>query len=301
MPGFHLPYFGAVDAGVFQRHGLEVEILDPEPGPANVHRVASRGADFCLTSVNHFLRAWDEQPGVAVRFVFMLAQRSHMAAYVVEGRPTATGVIPQHPRDLTGARVGGAASDRLAKEYLGFMRRIIGVDDLPLAEIPYAEALPRLGSGQFDVLPDFIDLLPRVRHKNPAAAVRAFRFADYGLPIYGSGLVTSDGVIQEQPETVERMVGAMREALEYARAHPEAGLESLVRRYPDTIPAVARDGWQVSSQLIFGWEAAQHGPGWFEPARWADTLRYEAQVQGFPLPPIEATYDTQFVSAAVNA
>ena len=180
MPGYHLPYFAAVDAGVFQRHGLDVELLDAAPGPANVHRVAARGADFCLTSVNHYLRAWDEQPGVAARFVFMLAQRSHMAAYVVDGRATARGVIPQQPADLAGAIVGGSANDRLAKEYLGFMRRVLGIGDLPMAEMPYAEALPKLGSGQFDVLPDFMDLLPRIRHLNPGVPLRAFLFADHG-------------------------------------------------------------------------------------------------------------------------
>ena len=75
----------------------------------------------------------------------------------------------------------------------------------------------------------------------------------------------------------------------------------MLQRYPDTDPTVARDGWHLSSRLIFGWEAEQHGAGWFEPERWAETLRYESEVQGFRLPPIEATYDAQFVAQTVNA
>lgn len=301
MPGYHLPWFAAADTGVFERHGLDVTILDPAPGPANTHRVAAGDADFCLTSIAHYLRAWAEQPGVAARFMFAVTQRTHTAAYVVDGRRMSTGRIPLHPRDLDGARLGATDDSGFAKAYRRFARHTLGLADVPLVEMPYPDGMAALGEGRCDVFADFIDLMPRIQGRNPGVPLRAFRFADYGLSIYGSGMITSDRLIRERPDTVGRMAGAAREALVSARDQPEVGLASLLRRYPETDPAYAREGWRQSAGLIFGWEAERCGPGYFEADRWEETIRYEADIQGMPLPPPAATYDNQFVMALQEA
>jgi NitT/TauT family transport system substrate-binding protein len=296
MPGYHLPYFAAVDAGVFRRHGLDVEILEPAPGPANALRVAAGGADLCLTSVVYYLRAWQEAGPLAARFVMVLAQRGHMAAYVVDGRPTATGRAPSEPQGLEGARLGGKTGSPFVTEYLAWARRH-GLENVAITEVSYEEAMRGLGQGRCDVFADYFDLLPRVQRRNPGMPIRVLHFAEHGLDVYGSGLVAGEHIIRERPGVVEKVVTAIREALELTRQNPELGLAGLLARYPETEPAYALDGWRQSAKLIFGWEAERFGPGWFEPERWAETVRYEAEVHGLPVPPIEATYDTRFVAA----
>ena len=56
---------------------------------------------------------------------------------------------------------------------------------------------------------DFMDLLPRIRHLNPGMPLRAFLFADHGLEIYGSGLVTSDALIRERQSAGEVSTGLL--------------------------------------------------------------------------------------------
>lgn len=301
MPGYHLPYFAAIDAGVFQRHGLDVEILDLAPGVANIMRVAQGGADFGLTSVNYYLQAWAAQKDVAARFVLMLPQRAHMAAFVVEGRPLSSGRIPQEPRDLAGARIGGEPQSGFVKSYLSFAHRVIGLQDTPIQAMTYAEAMTGLGQGTCDVFADYVDLLPRLRRKNPGVSIRTFHFAEYGLATYGSGLIASERVIQERPAVVQNMVDAIREALLLTREKPEVGLDGLLRRFPDTEADYALEGWHESAKLIFGWEAVTHGPGWFDPELWRNTLNYEAVAQDLPLPPLERTYDARFLPTMANA
>jgi len=36
MPGYHLPCFAGLTQGIFRRHGLDVQIIDPDPGPDNI-------------------------------------------------------------------------------------------------------------------------------------------------------------------------------------------------------------------------------------------------------------------------
>lgn len=238
---------------------------------------------------------------MAARFVLAVTQRTHMAAYVVDGRPTAAGRVPLHPRDLEGARLAGTADSPFTRAYFGFVQDVVGLTDVPLVAMPYPEGMAALGAGACDVFADFIDLMPRIQGKNPGVPLRAFRFADYGLSIYGSGIVAGNRFIEERPDVVRRMSSAAREALRFAREQPEAGLASLLRRYPETDPAMARDGWRHSARLIFGWEAERFGPGWFDAARWEETIRYEAAVQGVPTPPPDATYDDRFVAALQEA
>ncbi|MCW5852759.1 MAG: ABC transporter substrate-binding protein, partial [Anaerolineae bacterium] len=264
MPGYHLPYFAAVDSGIFREHGLDVELLAPAPGPANPLRVAAGGADFCLTSVAYYLQAWAAQPGLDARFVMAIAQRGHMAAYVIDGRPTAAGTIPHHPRDLAGATIGGAPDAKFVMAYRTFLQQVWDVADTPTVPMTYEAAMTGLGQGRCDVFADYIDLRPRVERRNPGLPVRAFHFAHYGLTIYGSGLVANGRLIQERPDVLVRVIHAIRAAFQATRENPKAGLEGLLRCYPDTEPDYALDGWRESARLIFGWEAEALGPGWLD-------------------------------------
>ena len=50
IPGYQLPCFAGMTQDIFRRHGLRVEVVDPEGGPANIHAVAAGRQDLCLTS-----------------------------------------------------------------------------------------------------------------------------------------------------------------------------------------------------------------------------------------------------------
>lgn len=192
IPGYHLPCFAGSARRIYERHGLNVEIVDPEPGPANALAVAAGAYDLCLTSVAHFLNAKREQPELGARFVFMLARQSHMAAFVVEGRLAAHGRPISTYADLDGASLLGERDSAFVSEYVTLMARLGGGPG-PLVELPYGGIMLALAEGRGDVAADFVDLLPRFQ----AAAdplrvtIRALPFHEAGIDIYGSGLVAT--------------------------------------------------------------------------------------------------------------
>ncbi|MFP5376986.1 MAG: ABC transporter substrate-binding protein, partial [Acidimicrobiia bacterium] len=77
-----MPFLAAGASGLFASYGLDVEILDPAPGPENVRRVAAGRSDFCLTSVTHFLAARATSGPLGARFAAVVVQRSPMAGIV---------------------------------------------------------------------------------------------------------------------------------------------------------------------------------------------------------------------------
>jgi NitT/TauT family transport system substrate-binding protein len=269
MPGYHLPLFAADATGIWERHGLDVELVDPFPGPDNAKAVAAGRYDACLTSVAHYARARREEPELAARFVFMVARRPHIAAFFVEGRPAEHGRPISDFADLAGASFVGETQSPFVRDYLAILRRL-GIEPGRPVPLPYEHQFAALAAGEADVGIDFLDLRPRF----DAAArsdqrIGALPFHRAGVELYGSGLVVSDRLLAERPETVQGLTAALRDALLATRDEPALGLEPLLARFPETDPARALAGWEAGAELVFGDEI-----GTMDAATWRQTLAH---------------------------
>lgn len=272
MPGYHLPYLAAEASGLFADFDLDVQLMEPAPGPENVRRVAEGGADLCLTSVNHYLKArslWGELPA---RYTSVVVRRNPMAGIVAADSPFTT------PADLAGARLGGPADSKLVADYQGALRWL-GLDPAELVPLDYGEAPAALGRGEVDAVADYMDLIPRTR-RQAGVEVRGVPFE---LPIYSSGLVAADRL---PADLVERVGDAVAAALEAARHDPEAGLDALLHRYPDVDPGDALEGWELAVPNIFTGDPV----GAMDAETWAATLRFASGAQQLPAPPPETVF-----------
>jgi NitT/TauT family transport system substrate-binding protein len=272
LPGYHLPYLAAAANGLFADFGFDVELLDPEGGPANVQRVADGGADFCLTSVAHYLNARARYGDLPARFAAIVVQRSPMAALVAAGSSIAT------PADLSGRRLGGPAAGGMVLEYQAALDRL-GLGRSELVDLDYREAWTALAEGRVDAVADYVDIQPRLQRLS-GIDVRAVPF---GLDVYSSGLVAADRLSDER---VTDMRAALVAALEAQRAAPEAGVDALVRRYPEIEPAAALEGWSLVEPYIFTDVPA----GSMDPERWADTVAFSASAHGIAAPDPQSVY-----------
>lgn len=275
MPGYHLPFLGAAaKGGLFADQGFDVEILEPPLGGGadNVERVAAGGADFCLTSVAYYLEACSRVEDLAARFIAVVGRRSPIAAIVAADSP------PSSPTDLGGLRLGAQREDHLLIEYEAALVRHTAAPSVVI-DMPYAEAPAALGRGEIDVVPDFADLVPRVRRRS-GIDVRAIPI---GVARYANGVVAGDHVPEGHVATMRAAVMA---ALERQQMAAGTGLDSLVARYPHVDPADALEGWTLAAGTIFGHEPA----GSMDHRGWAASLAYFGAVLGLPVPEAEAVY-----------
>lgn len=231
-----------------------------------MRRVAQGSADYCLTSVLHYLSARAESGALAARFVAVVTQRSPMAAIVADDSQL------RSPGDLAGARVGGPPGGRLMAEYRAALRAA-GVGEPTVVRMDYAEGPAALGRGVIDAVADFADILPRVR-RQAGIGVRAIAV---GREVYASGLVAGDHLADE---AVSRMRAAVAAALHEQRRDPERGVAAMCSRYPGLEPDDVREGWSLVEPNIFtGVE-----PGSMRPGRWLETLRAYTEAHGLPSP-----------------
>jgi ABC-type nitrate/sulfonate/bicarbonate transport system substrate-binding protein len=281
MPGYHLPCFAGITDGIFRRYGLDVEIVDPEPGPDNILAVDAGRYDLCLTSVAHFLNAKRRQPDIEPRFVFMIARRTHMAAFIVVDRiATHECAIVDHS-GLDGASVLGAPDSAFVREYVALLDQIGGSPG-PIVETPYEQVMAALAAGKGDVAPDFLNLLPKFEAAaTTGARIVALPFYEAGVDIYGSGLVAGRQLRQERPLVLQNAVNALREALIATREEPNLGLDALKARLPAVDPDQALADWQAGEPLIFG-NGDEHQLGTMSHQTWRRTLEFFASAYGDP-------------------
>lgn len=299
IPGYQLPAYAGTERQVYDRHGLAVEILEPEGGPANILAVGAGRYDMCLTSVAHYLNARRQDPDVDARFVFMVARQSHMAAFVIDGRPAAHGRTITTHGDLDGASLLGERDASFTHEYLAFLSRI---DAARGALVPrqYGNIIPALVAGDGDVAADFVDLLPRfqVIADQSGARIRALPFHEAGLDIYGSGLVCNGTLLRERPALVRAAVDAYREALLITRDDPSAGLDRLLTQIPTADPDLVLAGWSAGASLIF--DADDGTLGAMDSDKWRRTIEFHADAYGVPrdIDPATVFDDTAFTRVA---
>lgn len=301
LSGYQLPCFAGDTNDIFGRHGVSVAIVDPEPGPANIAAVAAGRRDLCLTSVAHFLAAKRADPALAARFVFMVARQTHMAAFVVRGRPAVHGRPIETHADLDGATVLGDPDSSFGREYRTLLGRL-GARPGPAVDVPYEEIMTALAAGRGDVAADFADLLPRFQEAaDPfGVTIDALPFHEAGIDIYGSGLVAGTRLLRERPETARRAIAAFREALLTSREDPRAGLSALLEHIPSADPQLVLAGWDAGSPLIFDADATPVGT--MNADKWRRTIEYHADAYGGPRDiDAEEVFDDSALAAAVDA
>jgi len=257
--------------------------LDPSGGPENVKRVAAGATDFCLTSVHHYLTARAQEGALACRFVAVVVQQSPLAAIV--GADSRF----RQPTDLAGARVAGQAGAPFLSEFLAALAHL-GVAPPEVVSLDGGQAMLALGTGEVDVVVDFVDGMARVR-RLAGIAVRAVPVA---LDVYASGLVAGDHV---SPALVGQMRTSVAAALVAHWAAPETGLAELRRRYPEADEGEALEGWRSLVPNIFN--GAQ--PGWMSSERWEQTISLLCDARQMPRPDPPSVYRPELADLALQS
>jgi NitT/TauT family transport system substrate-binding protein len=259
-----------------------------------VHAVAAGRYDVCLTSVAHFLRAKADDPQLAARFVFMVARRPHLAAFVVDGRPALHGRPIESVADLDGASVLAPPESGLGREY-GALLSTLGAEPGPPVES--RRTFDAIAAGEADVGLEFLEMLPRYEAaaSERGVSVRALPFYEAGLDVYGSGLVAGNGLIERRSDVVRRIVDAVAEALVAARDDPWPGAEGMRAQYRGVDPSRAVAAWETGHPLVFFDEAL----GVMDEAGWERTIAHHALVHGTPRVPAAEAFDPSFAPAQV--
>ncbi len=296
MPNSYLPQLAARALGIYEAHGLDIEIVEPAPGPDNALAAGRGDYDLCMSSVAYYLWARDEEPALDARFIFAVSRRIHMSVFAVDGRPAAHGRPITSFADLAGAsfalrteidpgrrgrlrQMSERHEARLARDYLALLAHL-GLEPGPMVDVGPRSTLDACLAGAADVCAEWAELGVGLRAGAAAQGlrIRTLPFADAGIPGYLNGFVASGDALRRRPEALARFVTAAREALVAVRDDPGPALALMAEELPDRDPATVLERWRLGEPAMFG--AGEGEVGAMSAAGWEATVAYHVATHG---------------------
>lgn len=230
----HAPLIVAQELGLFEREGLDVELIAPADPSAPPRLVAAGQGDIAI-SYQPSLHLQIKE-GLPVAWIATLVETPLNSLVVLKDSPI------KSIKDLKGKKVGfsvGGFEDAL----LGAMLQGVGlsIDDVELINVNFSLS-PSLISGNVDaVIGAFrnFELNQMDIVKSPGIA---FYPEEHGVPVYDELILIAHMDKANDPR-FPKFVSALEAATIYLTNHPEEALALFIKAHPDLDDELNRRAW----------------------------------------------------------
>jgi ABC-type nitrate/sulfonate/bicarbonate transport system substrate-binding protein len=227
-------FYVAQAKGYYADENLQVNLVTGETDP--FEEVASGKADFGTCTGTGLLVARSQgKPLVAVS---ALLRKSPLVVMALAD----SGI--SKPQDLVGKTVGVVSPNLDTGWDIQFLAMLeqAGVDPKQVNFVPIQEfGVGPLERGEMDAISDIWSTNDALAAEMAGYQVNLIFTTDYGVLEYPDPLFTSEKVIQERPDVVERFVRATLRGYQYAIEHPEEAAQFALK-YDDTLDAKLQAG-----------------------------------------------------------
>lgn len=206
--GNHAMFFVAKKKGYFEKQGINVTAIQRGTGSPNAMRLVGNGnADFGFGDLPTLAVARSQDvPVVALAAV---NQHSPLGMLALTSKHKLT-----KPQDLKGLNVGVQPS---GSTYI-FLKAFLAANGMSMDDIKQSTVNPPYENylllGRVDTVPGYIDAeVPELEAKaGGPGSLSIMQGSDFGYTVYGSGLFTSQKMIAEHSDVVQRFVNAYMQA-----------------------------------------------------------------------------------------
>lgn len=256
--------YAADQLGYFAEEGLQVSFLEGGPEVDFITPVVDGTAQFGIAQpADVILARANNQP---VRSIAAFYRRSPIVFFAL----ASSGIA--RPQDFVGKKV---RSTLTADQTLRAMMARVGVNQDQYETVYLPSDVALFASGEVPVWVGFINGLA-LEAEQAGYELNIIYPDDYGIHFYGDVLITTDGLIAENPGLVERFTRAALKGWKYVVENPNAS-GGFVKEYnPDIDPAVEIDKMIASVPFV---NTGENYIGWMEPDVWA-AMEHTLREQG---------------------
>jgi NitT/TauT family transport system substrate-binding protein len=284
----HAAWFLAADRGHFAREGLNVEIQRGFGSGDVVTKIAAGAADFGFGDPGAIVKHNADNPARGVLNVYQYFDRTLASAMTLAGR----GI--ERPQDLKGKKIAAPVGDAGRTLFPAFARANgLAVTDVTWITVAPPLREPMLYRGEADAITAFVSgswfILRSLGAKE--SDIKVFRYNDYGVNIYGNGVLTTAEYAQRDPGVVKAFVAATIQGLKDSLADPAAAVASIKAREPLTDTAVELERFSFTMRdVVLTPAVAANGTGFLDAARARDMVAICAEAFGVPTPPTAESF-----------
>lgn len=270
--GNHAMFFVARDKGYFKKQNIEIKAIQRGTGSPNAMRFVGGGnAEFGFGDLPTLAVARSQDvPVVALAAV---NQHSPLAMLALAKSHKLT-----KPQDLKGLNIGVQPS---GSTYV-FLKAFLSANGMSLDDIKQSTVTPPYENylllGRVDAVPGYLDAeVPELEAKaGGPGSLSIMQGSDFGYTVYGSGLFTSEKMIAEKSDLVQRFVNAYSQAFADVVNNPEEAAEIVVKANPEYKAKKDVLVKQIQADIkstFFSPDTKAHGLGWMTKDYWNKTLK----------------------------
>jgi len=260
-------FYAAEQQGYFRDEGLEVNFLEGGPEVDFIKPVADGRAQFGIAQPADLILA--RAAGKPVRSIAVIFRRSPIVFISLEN----SGIT--RPQDFLGKKVRTALT---VDQTLRAMMAKEGISPAQYERVYLPSDVGQFASGDVPVWGGFINVFV-LEVQRAGYKVNIVSPDDYGVHFYGDTLITTDSMIQENPDVVQRFMRATLKGWTYALENPEAVGAYIGKYNPDVNADLEADKMIASIPLI---NTGEDHIGWMNRDTWnamAQTLRTQGDLK----------------------
>jgi NitT/TauT family transport system substrate-binding protein len=279
--GNHAMFFVARKKGYFEKEDIDVSAIQRGTSSQNTMRFVGGGnAEFGFGDLPTLAVARSQDvPVVALAAVNQHSPLSMLA--LADKHKLAK------PADLRGLNVGVQPS---GSTYV-FLKAFLAVNKMTLDDIKQSTVTPPYENylllGRVDAVPGYVDAeVPELEAKaGGPGSLSIMQGSDFGYTVYGSGLFTSEKMIADKGDLVQRFVYAYVKAFADVVNNPREAADIVVEANPEY--AAKRDVLikQIEADIngtFFSADTTANGIGWMTKDAWEKTTRILLEQSAMP-------------------
>jgi NitT/TauT family transport system substrate-binding protein len=296
--GNHAMFFVGKEKGYFANQGIDLTAVQRGTGSPNAMRIVGAGnAEFGFGDLPTLAVARSQDvPVVALAAV---NQYSPLGMLALSSKHKLT-----KPQDLKGLNIGVQPS---GSTYV-FLKAFLAANGMTLDDVKQSTVNPPYENylllGRVDSVPGYIDAeVPELEAKaGGPGSLSIMQGSDFGYTVYGSGLFTSEKMIMEKSDVVQRFVNAYMQAFADVVNNPTEAADIIIKANPEYGPKKDVLVKQIEADIkgtFFSPDTKSHGLGWMTNDYWEKTAKILLS-QGVMKQPIkvEAAFTDKYLASA---
>jgi len=286
----HLLYIGlyvAKDAGFFEKQGLDVKIVTGG-GDAQAFAALTSGSAQFAQGDPAFVAIGNQQ-GWDGRVVVMAVDR-----VAIWGVTFDKSIQPfRDPKGFKGKTVAtypNPNTSYVVQKQLALKAGLKLGEDVKIIEVPFGTELATLKNKQADIAQT---IEPNVSQVELQGGVVAFSYPDAWGPLAFTGVMTSQELIQKNPELVQKFVTAYEQAFQFMQKDFDGTVAIAKKRLPTLDEQVIRNALR---RLIDSGCIPKHAA--VDPESWKKLLQIRVDVGDLKQLPTKELIDNRFAEKA---
>lgn len=273
--GEHAMYYGGWTKGFWKEQGIDVTITRGYGSGDTVTKIATGAADFGVADFGAVLTA-KAKTGVPVRTISFLYTHSPHSLFVLES----SGITDF--KGLEGKSIGITPGNSHKVYFPNIAQRAgTDADQIKWVLTDGAAMAPLLISKNIDAAPFY-----SIHHyyQNKAAveageAIKVLPFEEVGFAIYSASLITSQNMIDDNPDLVKRFLTAAHNSFKWAKENPEEACKLHVERVPEVAMDDCMGSLAATLSFVFNEHSTATGLGKYDGDRLGFTWDVVAEAQ----------------------